>query len=70
MYSVQNRNAQKRYNLFTGKKQLAHRSNLTYRFIDDVLFINNPEFEKYLGQVYPADFAIKYTIVRITSVFA
>ena len=28
----------------TGKKHLASRFNLTYRYIDDVLSINNPEF--------------------------
>ena len=39
--------------LFTGKKHLASRFNLTYRYIDDVLSINNPEFENYLGQMYP-----------------
>ena len=31
--------------LSTGKKQLASRFNLTYRYIDDVLSINNPEFK-------------------------
>ena len=28
-------------------------------YIDDVLFINNPEFENYLGQMYPAELEIK-----------
>ena len=45
--------------LSTGKKQLASRFNLTYRYIDDVLSINNPEFEDYLGQMYPAELEIK-----------
>ena len=31
--------------LSTGKKHLASRFNLTYRYIDDVLSLNNPEFE-------------------------
>ena len=35
--------------LSTGRKQLASRFNFTYRYIDDVLSINNPEFENYLG---------------------
>ena len=30
--------------LSTGKKQLASRFNLTFRYIDDVLSINNQEF--------------------------
>ena len=47
--------------LATGKKHLASRFNLTYRYIDDVLSINNPEFENYLGQMYPAELEIKDT---------
>ena len=35
--------------LSTGKKQLASRFNLTYRYIDDVLSINNSGFENYLS---------------------
>ena len=53
--------------LSTGKKQLASRFNLTYRFIDDVLSINNPEFENFLGQMYPAELEIKDTTESITS---
>ena len=36
-------------------KETAYRFNLTYRYIDDVLSINNPEFENYLDQMHPAD---------------
>ena len=53
--------------LSTGKKQLASRFNLTYRYIDDVLSINNPEFENYLGQMYPAELEIKDTTESTTS---
>ena len=53
--------------LSTGKKHLASRFNLTYRYIDDVLSINNPEFENYLGQMYPAELEIKDTTESITS---
>ena len=48
--------------LSTGKKQLASRFNLTYRYIDDVLSINNPEFENYLGQMYPAELEMTETV--------
>ena len=44
--------------LSTGKKQLASQFNFTYRYID-VLSINNPEFENYLGQMYPVELEIK-----------
>ena len=41
----------------TGRKQLASRFNFTYRYIDDVLSINNQEFENNLGQMYPVELA-------------
>ena len=40
--------------LSTGKKKLASQFNFTYRYIDDVSSINNPDFENYMGQMYPA----------------
>ena len=52
---------------FFCKKHLASRFNLTYRYIDDVLSINNPEFEHYLGQMYPAELEIKDTTESTTS---
>ena len=51
----------------TGAKQLAYRSNLTYRYIDDVLSISNPEFDNYLGQMHPAELEIKVNTESITS---
>ena len=53
--------------LSTGKKHLASRFNLTYKYIDDVLSINNPEFENYLNQMYPAELEIKDTTESTTS---
>ena len=46
--------------LSTGRKQLASRFNFTYRYIDDVLSINNPEFEDYMGQMYPVELEIRH----------
>ena len=37
--------------LSTGRKKLASQFNFAYRYIDDVLSINNPDFENYLGQM-------------------
>ena len=45
--------------LSTGRKRLASQFNFTYRYIDDVLSINNPDFENYLGQMYPPELEIK-----------
>ena len=42
-----------------GKKKIASQFNFTYRYIDDVLSINNPDFENSLGQMYPAELEIK-----------
>ena len=53
--------------LSTGKKKLSSQFNFTYRYIDDVLSINNPDFDKYLGQMYPAELEIKDTTDSNTS---
>ena len=53
--------------LSTERKQLASRFNFTHRYIDDVLSINNPEFENYLGQMYPVELEIKDTTESNTS---
>ena len=53
--------------LSTGKKKLASQFNFTYRYIDDVLSINNPDFENYLGHMYPAELEIKDTTESNTS---
>ena len=49
--------------LTTGKKRLASQFNFTYRYIDDVFSItcSNPDFENYLGQMYPHELEIKDT---------
>ena len=46
---------------------MASRFNFTYRYIDDVLSINNPEFENDLGQMYPVELEIKDTTESNTS---
>ena len=47
--------------LLAGRKRLASQFNFTYKYIDDVLSINNPYFENYLGQIYSPDLEIKDT---------
>ena len=47
--------------LSTGKKKLAS------QFIEDILPINYPVFENYLGQMYPAELEIKDTTESNTS---
>ena len=53
--------------LSTGRKRLASRFNITYRYTDDVLSINNPDFENYLGQMYPPELEMKDTTESNTS---
>ena len=53
--------------LSTGRKHLASRFNFTYRYIDDVLSLNKPEFENYLRQMYPVEPEIKDTTETNTS---
>ena len=43
------------------KKKLAVYFNLTYRYIDDVLSINNDNFHNYVHLIYPDELAIKDT---------
>ena len=47
--------------LSTRKKKLSSWFNLTYRYNDDVLSVNNSEFENYLGHMYPVDLEIMNT---------
>ena len=44
-----------------GKRYLASDFNFTYRYIDDVLSINNPKFADYLSSIYPSELEVKET---------
>ena len=39
-------------------EKIASQFNFTYRYIDDVLSINSPDFQNFLGQMYPAELEI------------
>ena len=54
--------------LSAGKKWLASQFNFTYRFIDDVLSVNNSDFKNYLGQMYPPELDIRDKTQSNTSV--
>ena len=41
---------------------------IIYSYIDDVLSINNPDFENYLGQIYLVMFEIRDTTEGTTSI--
>ena len=42
-------------------KRVSRSFNFTYRYIDDVLSINNPNFADYLDTIYPSELQIKDT---------
>ena len=45
----------------SGKRHLAKSFCFTYRYIDDVLSINNPKFRDYINIIYPVELEIKDT---------
>ena len=45
----------------SGKRHLAKSFCFTYRYIDDVLSINNPKFGDYINIIYPVELEIKDT---------
>ena len=49
------------------RKRLASQFNFTSRYIDGVLSTNYPDFENYLGQMYPPELKIKDTTDSNTS---
>ena len=53
--------------LSTGRKRLASQFNFTYKYIDEVLSINYPDFEQILSQMYSSELEIKYTTESNTS---
>ena len=53
--------------LSAGRKRLASQFNFTYRYIDDLLSINNTDFGNYLSQMYPPEHEIKDTTESSTS---
>ncbi|KAK3098729.1 hypothetical protein FSP39_022488 [Pinctada imbricata] len=52
-----------------GKSYLDSDFNFTYRYIDDVLSINNPKFADNLSSIYPSEFEVKETTETNNSAF-
>ena len=44
------------------EKKLAQSFNFTFRYIDDVLLLNNPRFGDFVDRIYPIELEIKDTI--------
>ena len=39
-----------------GKRKLARKFNLSYRYIDDLISFNNKRFKEFISDIYPKDF--------------
>ena len=44
-----------------GKRKLARKSNLTYRYIDDLISFNNKRFKEFISDIYPKELTISET---------
>ena len=49
------------------EKKLSRSFNFTFRYIDDVLSLNNSRFGDFFGRIYPIELEIKDTIDTATS---
>ena len=53
--------------LSQGQKHLAHKFNFTFRYIDDLLSINNSKFSEHFSSIYPKELEIKETTESASS---
>ena len=44
-----------------GKRKLARKFNLSYRYIDDLIFFNNKIFKEFISDIYPKELTISET---------
>ena len=44
-----------------GKRKLARRFNLSYRYIDDLILFNNKRFKEFISDIYPKELTISQT---------
>ena len=45
-----------------GKRKLARKLNLSYRYIDDLISFNNKRFKEFISDIYTKELAISETI--------
>ena len=60
LYSYENEFLDKLIN--EGKRKLARRFNLSYRYIDDLISFNNKRFREFISDIYPKELTISETI--------
>jgi len=52
----------------SNQSKLARKFNLTFRYIDDLLSINNPDIQDYIQYIYPPELEIKETTISDSEV--
>ena len=59
LYSYENEVLDKLIN--EGKRKLARKFNLSYRYIDDLISFNNKRFKEFISDIYPKELTISET---------
>ena len=59
LYSCENEFLNKLIN--EGKRKLARKFNLSYRYIDDLISFNNKRFKEFISDIYPKELTISET---------
>ena len=49
-----------------GKRKLARKFNLSYYYIDDLIFFNNKKFKEFISDIYPKELTISETTESIS----
>ena len=44
-----------------GKRKLVRKFNLSYRYIDDLIYFNNKRFKEFISDIYPKELTISET---------
>ena len=52
-----------------GKRKLARKFNLSYRYIDNLIPFNNKRFKEFISDIYPKELTISETTESISVVF-
>ena len=60
LYSYENESLDKL--IKEGKRKLARKFNLSYRYIDDLISFNNKRFKEFVSDIYPKELTISETI--------
>ena len=58
LYSYENEFLDK---LIEGKRKLARKFNLSYRYVDDLISFNNKRFKDFISAIYPKELTISET---------